>query len=594
MDASMKKKLWLSLLVGFLFFILLLTRPWYTPTIVNFTQVPEGAVVTVVLEDSWGREVRKTHDPSIQGKRFEFNSARVVGFESDWLGELGVSLQWHLTVVPYSFVKQISIDDPVPQRRWTLVTAAAISLFCSIIVILLFLLLCEWELAKAWSRKSKLGFGVVAISMCVMGAVLTPGLFGWDIVSNYVSAARFENSSFTGRFYSYLFIAGYQLLPALWLVTAANIFITLLSLFHIFSFAQRKNLEKFFYVMLALFILYPANLYMTYFPSRDLAAFWCFVMTLFKMYEIWLEKEEKWLPHAWLVFFATCAICLRQEALPLIGILLLYNIFQQQKHRRWLYSMTLVIPVMCWLPLSFSNRNHSLEYDFYEVTIFVNPLSSILSAKYSKELPPEVDQRLGPFFNNKYFLTHHNPFDIDPFHYGGLDREKATKEGFRQFRSAALGIILENPILFLQNRLVMAQAMLGFNSTRYMHIEDTYFIRPTLDLDKMFHSLPIQKYERWSWADRGLKAWRGFVTSKQEIYFQSYLIPILLWIIWLLFFRGRFFIIVSLVLLARTGLVLLSAPAAYYKYQLPLWMFVPFVLIYLLAEKRQATLLAAE
>jgi hypothetical protein len=317
-------------------------------------------------------------------------------------------------------------------------------------------------------------------------------------------------------------------------------------------------------------------------------------MTLLKLYEIWLEKKQDWLSYAWLVLFATSAILLRQEALPLIGVLLLYNIFRQKKNRRLLYSLTLVIPVISWMAFSFNNRNHLVEYDLYQSTVLINPLSNILTAKYAKELPKEVDQQLGPFFRNSYLVTHNNPFDIDPFHYGGLDREKITHENFLQFRSAALKIIMENPILFIENRLTLARAMLGFNPDRYMYTEDTYYVRLTPDLDKMFNTLPTQDYVRWTWVIQGLRKWRDYVTSKQEVYFQSYLIPLLLWPVWILVFRSRIFITLSAVLIARVGLVFLTAPAAYYKYQLPLWIFLPFVLIYLVAEKRQATQSAVE
>jgi|GEM_PF-5572313 len=585
MSRSLKQKLLFTLCGGLVLFGLLLSRPWYPPTTIEFTDVPSDATVFVTLEDGNGEEVRHTFGPQSRGAPVKYLLSRVISLEVDSPKLVTINLKWHAVSHPQLFVGYFAIEE-IPTSRWQTAPMAGMLLFSFFWPALFFLLSFEWAQFKTWPRRSLIGFGLITLSMCVLAVLAVPGFFGWDIVGNYISAANYESTAFVGRFYGHLLIAGYQLFPVLWLVTAANVFVTLLSLYHIYAFALRHDLERVFYAVMVFFFIYPTNLYLTYFPSRDLPAFWCFTMTLLKLYEIWLDKLRDWKSQTWLIVFATCAILLRQEALIILTPLLLYHGLRHERTRRLRLALLLVVPVGAWVIFSVPTKHSKLPDSYYQATILLNPLSSILAIKYPAGLPPEVDQQLGTFFKNDYLVTYHNPYDIDPLHKGGIIHATATLENYQQFRSAAIDIIWSNPGLFLKNRIGIMQTMLGFGKGDSMYTEDSYYADRTLEIDKMLAALPGPTYKRATWFEHVHYTLESFVSSRDKIYFQSYLIPFFLWFAWLMLYPSRSLHVLSLAVFLRGVLVIATAPAAYYKYQFPVWIFVPFVLIYAMVERR--------
>lgn len=587
MSRPFKQKLLFTLCGGLALFCLLLSRPWYPPTTIEFTDVPPDATVFVTLEDGRGEEVRHTFGPQSRGAPVEFLLSRVVSLEVDSPKLVTISLKWHGVSHPQLFAGYFAIEE-VPSSRWQLAPLAGMLLFSLFWSGFFLLLSFEWAQLKNWPRRSLVGFGLITLCLCGLAVLVVPGFFGWDIVANYVSAARYESTPFVGRFYSYLLMAGYQLVPALWIVTAANVLVTLLSLYHIYAFAIRRKLERVFYAVLLLFFLYPTNFYFTFFPSRDLPAFWCFTMAVLKLYECWQEPRANWTSFGWVLFFATCAILLRQEALIVLVPVLVYHALRYERPRRLRMALLLAVPIGAWSLFSLTTEQSMMPEKFYQTTILVNPLSSIVAAKYPGGLPPEVDKALGNFFKNDYLVTHHSPYDIDPLHKGGIVHATATPENYQQFRSAALDIIGSNPGLFVRNRIGIMQTMLGFKAGDPMYTEDEYY-RVSLDgVANMLDKLPGPAHQRFPWFEHVYFTIEGYVSSHDKIYFQSYLMPLILWVAWVVLFPTRSFRVLSLVVFARSLLVFATAPAAYYKYQFPVWIFVPFVLVYAIAE-RQAT-----
>ena len=232
---------------------------------------------------------------------------------------------------------------------------------------------------------------------------------------------------------------------------------------------------------------------------------------------------------------------------------------------------------------------HPMEAANYHATLIVNPLSYILKNKYPQGLPEQVNRDLGTYFKNEYLVRYQEDYEILPYHKGGVNY-LASQKDYNQFRSAAIMIILSNPWLFLKNRINMAGYIFGFNTNWSFIYSDEYSFSPARSseyIEDVKSELSVPKYSRPAWGSN-MTSYSGRLIRQHPIVFASYIIPLLLILgLFLTRYASRFYALLCLILGARIILVCLIAPAGYFKYQYPLWLFAPFSLFLLVAEKRR-------
>ncbi|MFP5491595.1 MAG: hypothetical protein ACLGG0_08845 [Bacteriovoracia bacterium] len=452
--------------------------------------------------------------------------------------------------------------------------------FVSFIVGLLFYLVCSY-LASGEIQilaRTFLGFSPILITFSVIAFALSPGLFGNDAFYNFQSATRYEFSSFVGTLYSSVSIVLYQLVPRFWIMSMAHIFVVIACLFGFYTYCERRERRVLFYISVSLFLIYPGNLGQIFYVGRDTAASWIFCLTLFRLCILQEEKSKSFNSFLLLGLLLAVAIMLRQETgFILVPCFLAVSFFSQQSSfKKNLVLLSIVLAVV--LSIGLISRPSSSHLAKYKATLLINPLSYILKKKYGDSLPSEVSANLGSFFKNEYLVRYQSDFDIDPFHKGGVNQSFKIEQ-FEKFMNQAFLIFWENKGYFLENRLKVGSKMLGFTNDK-PSFDDRYFdtIGHAFQKIKLRYSMPDAPRSKSGWL---LLAWyKDSLLRLTTFIGQSYLIPIFTICIYIFFSRkARALRIVSAFLLARTLLVCAIAPAAYYRYQFPLWIFSLFGLV---------------
>lgn len=424
------------------------------------------------------------------------------------------------------------------------------------------------------------------LSIAFLG--LFPGLFNYDSYAMLRDISNFETSEFHGLFFQSIIMSLFQLNPYPWTLTTLNIVCILGFLFHLSIIASELKVEKYYWICCFIFYLYPPNIVLTFMASRDPVSYWLFFVVTLEFY-LSLAKQDFTKRRAIQLSLAFGLSCLfRPETVfVLIPYLIMIASIFYRYHWKWFAYLTL-FPMITLLSKPIFNQtpigHHKVSIAAYETTLLINPLSYILKNKY-EELPPEINTKLGPFFKNENLIKYQVNNDIKPFHEGGVNFNRA--DAYPQFRSEALKIIFENPLLFIENRLKLAQTMLNFGGdNNYIGGGNEYLSEiPFFASSRTLFS--FDEYKEFPFLRRLMVSFIELKESHPQFIYKSYLIPFLLLVASLLLAPRRSAYSKLLILyLMRTALVILTAPGGYFKYNYALWLFCLFAFPCVIWERR--------
>ena len=274
---------------------------------------------------------------------------------------------------------------------------------------------------------------------------------------------------------------------------------------------------------------------------------------------------------------------MRQEGkIYLLLVPLCFFVSRRMAWRQIIQSsfMIFAVSLFLFLPLA---ESYSIQYS---ATVFINPLSAVLHEKGLQEASPQEQEELNHFFKVPYLIDFYNPIEIDAFHHQGI-RENVTQKDFEGFRRASLQIISRNLPVYFENRRLLALTALNFEGRPYAYGDDLANLTPeSKPVLEWFH-IPMKSPEHNLYQALSF-SWFDFVFYRLpeplRTLFSSCLIP-LLSLFFLLFCWQKYpeLFFPSFILLVRTGLVLLTAPAAYFKYISSVWLVGWLLLIYFFA-----------
>jgi hypothetical protein len=582
---SRTSKIILSILLSSLCWWLFYQRPWNPKLVLNLKNFI-GHEVKFKLEKPDGTIETLNLKPAPQSFEFSFLAIKplwiqIIDSGSEILKYQSGDKSFELQLIPSG-----TNFPPVDSQRFNQPILEAISLMSFLIFLIIWLILENFprEISLEW-RKYFLMFFIHASLLIFLFWLTFPGLMNWDSFQYFKTANQYEFSPFSGEFYISIVMVLYQFLPEIWILSLINAIAIFLSLTLISSISIKYKLERFYVLSLLLFFLYPANSLISFSSVRDISSFWFLIATLFYLFFMILNHDSSF-KSSLLLFFLVLISCLgRQESvLILIPGLLMIGL---KIHRQFLKNAIFIcVGVMVVQgSLKYVDPPQMDKYN-YQTTLLISPLSFIIKEKYPEGLPDELDKKLGKYFKNNYLLNYQSDFDIVPFHQGGVN-SSAMKEDFLQFRATSLELIFKNPWSWIKNRITISNFMLGF--TGLYLVSDDYFEYSKnypVFFNQMKQQLHANNHKRSEIAHQFVAIILKFV-NKYHIIFGSYLIP-LVTIFGLAVSNPtcRLYALFVFLLIFRTLITCAVSPAGYYKYLLPLWLFAPFSIILLLAERK--------
>ena len=557
--------------------------PWYPPIELNVRPLI-GHSLLLKIEKSNGDIIFRGYEPSeikpsiriMASKLLEITVTPPILSEISFkASNLEQKLIIHEGIT--SFPLQASVNhSSVVFEAYTII---AILIFLISWMILEFL---SWAPSQRWNQYAV--FFVLHISLVTLLFWGTyPGLIGWDTFENFSAAFSYYPSAFVGDFYLSLLMVLLQYFPESWLISFLNSFVIFCCLTALSTMAIRLKTIKYYLIGLTLFFLYPINAIISMFAVRDITSFWFFNTTLLCFYYSYVTENRSFKSF---LTIATCTIvtCLtRPEAFLVLlpGMVITSYFF----HKTFFRSALLIVALtFCAQFMTNIIQPHSMEINNYQTTLLINPLSSILKEKYPTSIPKEVSDELGPYFKSDYLINYQVDYEIDPYHKGGVNFEASEKD-YLQFRNAAIKIILSHPWLFLKNRIKLASYLLGFNNQWSYAFEDSFYKNWARFADVKAH-FTTRPDARPKWGNQIMVDFDKRIRQNPLI-FSSYLLPLLV-LVGMLFVRpfSGFYVSLCIIIGARTLMVCLTAPAGYFKYLYPLWLFAPFVLFLFMAERK--------
>jgi hypothetical protein len=582
---SRTSKIILSILLSSLCWWLFYQRPWNPKLVLNLKnfighevefklEKPDGSIETINLK------------PAPQSFEFSFLAIKPLWIQIIDSGNAILKYQ----TADKSFELQLSSSGtnfpPVESQRFNQPILEAISLLSFLIFLIIWLILENFprKISLDW-RKYFFMFFIHASLLSFLFWLTFPGFMNWDSFQYFKTANQYEFSPFTGEFYISIVMVLYQFLPKIWILSLINAIAIFLSLTLISSISIKYKLEKFYFLSLLFFFLYPANSLISFFSVRDISSFWFLISTFFYLFLMILNHDSSFKSSLLLFFLVLISSLGRQESvLILIPGLLMIGL---KIHRQFLKNAILICVGVMVVQGSLKYVDPPLMDQYnYQTTLIISPLSFIIKDKYPKGIPDELDKKLGKYFKNEYLLNYQSDFDIVPFHQNGVN-SSATEQDFLKFRSTSLQLIFQNPWAWVKNRFKITCFMLGFTGL-YLLNDDyfEYWRNYPLFYKETKQQLLANNHKRSNIAHHfAFKLFR-FV-NKYHIVFCSYLIPLL--IIFGLAVSNpacRLYALFVFLLILRTLITCAVSPAGYYKYLLPLWLFAPFSIILLLAERK--------
>lgn len=396
-----------------------------------------------------------------------------------------------------------------------------------------------------------------------------PGILNYDSFAYFERALALDYSFFWGAYYGSIVLILTKLFLFPWIITFFQVSLIYLFLIHLYLLFAELRLTRFYLVACLIFYLVPANFILTFHVTRDSIAHW--ILTLY-LIELWkfLSKGEYNSKNWW--HFGMCAMLptfLRPEATYLLILAFLYFLLRYPTLRKF-SALSLFSVLLATLPGKYLKHMDPMSEIHYQTTVLINPLSYILKRTYPNKLSESVQQELGSFFKNDNLIKYANDYDINPYHEGGLNYD-SSEQDYYQFRNATLKIILNNPKLFLENRLIFVSAMLGFQET-YLASDEYYTV------DKPFQNQVRTLIGADPNAQPPVAKRKRFLDHfNNALLFKSYLLPLVFLLLALfLTIPGGWYQQILCLLGARTILVILVAPATYFKYHYALWLFAIF------------------
>ncbi len=557
--------------------------PWYPLVELNFRPLI-GHSILLKIEKSNGDIFFRNFKPNEANPSIKIMASKLVELEVTPPVDSEIAFKVHnseqrlfihggVTVFPDQYSKA---DNLVVFEAYTIVS---VLIFFLSWIILEFI---RWSPSREWYQYAVFfALHISIITVLFWGTY--PGLFGWDTFENFSAALSYYTSAFVGDFYLSVLMVLLQYIPESWLISLLNSAVILACLTILSTMAIRLNTAKYYLIGLALFFLYPINAVISMFAVRDITSFWLFNITLLCFYYSYITQSRSFKSF---LLIATCTVitCLmRQEAFLVLlpGMVITSYLF----HKTFFKSSLLIVALTFCAHLMINIiAPNPMEGNHYQTTLLINPLSYILKEKYPTALPEEVIHELGPYFKNDYLVKYQLDFEIDPFHKGGINYEASEKD-FHQFRNAAIKIILSHPWLFLKNRIKLAGYLFGFRGGWIYAFEDSFYKNWThfADIKAQFSTSPKARPE---WGNQIMTDLINRI-HQNPVIFCSYVLPLLI-LICLLLIRPFcwFYASLCIILGTRTLVVCLTAPAGYFKYLYPLWLFAPFALFLFMAERK--------
>jgi hypothetical protein len=550
--------------------VLFLSLPWNSP--LSFTTKNLQGKLDLKLERSNGEVVFRNIDLSTAEQPIEISNQKL--------------LEAKFSNPQNGFAQEYNIQQSL---RFSSVTIFSVIFFSFFLTSLLFYLYALVLRIKETPHPQR-ALSIFSAHLLIMatGLYITfPGFFTTDSFHYFKNAANLKLSSFMGIYFSGFINVLYQLLPYPWILTAANIFIISLFFFHLYLISAQLRVLKYYFLACAVFYLFPFNFFMTFMVSRDTLGHWIFAIFLLEFYWVLATQNKDNSSKVSLTLLAMFSAFFREEVFYiLIPGLILFCFLWSKERLRWASATSLILLLFTGIkPLLFEIKAyHRISHYVYETTVLINPLTYILVNKYPEGLPKEVDERLGSYFKNDYLIKYHDNEEIFAFHNGGVN-PNPTEENYLQFRKAAMGIFLENPVLFLKNRIQLSVNMMGIKkksmTPNLFYLSDNLFIKNTKEI------LVFPDYIRPSWVEFSLSRYLQKL-SIPSYFYQSYIIPFLFLFLCLIISRGQgWYWKVLTIIIARSLLVMATAPAGYFKYNYALWLFCLFALPCVIWERKQ-------
>ncbi len=358
-------------------------------------------------------------------------------------------------------------------------------------------------------------------------------------------------------------MAGYQLFPTMHLVHALNAICVFLLLLGVLHRALLRQKQIVFWCGLALLFSYPANFNTVLSANRDVLAMW----TTGYLALLLLDKTP---PRGLVTFLLLLCLGLRNDLFA-VGVLVLPFLVAG---RKWAWASALGACLAATYLLSVAALPAE-KRAVYQSTVLVNPLGHILKHEYPAGLARETEEQLAGFFRVSALREFHNDYEIDPFHRGGV-RFDDVAGTYPAFRATALRLIAKHWPRFLENRLRMTLAMLGFSS-----------VSPALGIANAPESSSYlrENLTRIGQLESAQEIFAGLPAAMRWDYYQlpwqlkSYLIPLLVLALSFILGAAQGRWVLGLLVL-RFLLVAATAPAPMYKYNFNLWVFSCFVFIW--------------
>jgi len=446
---------------------------------------------------------------------------------------------------------------------------------------------------REFSLKEKILLGVVSFVQIFQLALVFPGIISVDNLRMLDILMDGSWSAWGSSSYSLSLLASHFIFLSPFRISILNLFILIFDLVCFLRLLPRKQ-PAWILALIMIFFCAPQTSLLILFENRDSLNSLLLVWLSLGLVAQWTPyRKDPWFHIYTLTLLTLFLIDLRQEAKILILLFPIGICWQKNMPTKRVLQLTAVIiftslSIILLQKYFFDLDSYPAEY---KATPLINPLSYVfhergLSAASEGEL-----QDLERFFKVQYLIDYYNPFEIWPFHKGGV-RYPFTEEDFKAFRHAALSIIARYPSLFLQNRLNLSKHMLMFEGSQF----------ETFDFLKLEIKLPHRKPLLWrqfvvdygpSFAPglkksmlKSFESIRSPSSSFARYFFASCFVPLVLMVTLIASYRilPQLFA-AALINIIRLLIVILLAPAAYFKYIASFWLLGWLFLIYILALK---------
>jgi len=427
------------------------------------------------------------------------------------------------------------------------------------------------------SIKPQLAFaGLMSLILAYFAGQHWPGHLSYDALIDYETGLRAINNPVTQIFYSSLHYA----FVLLWHSMASSMVLNLMLALFFFTFVYsqaRHRWSDHLLMSLCLFFFLGSkmNQHLMIFQNRDITFTWCFLLFL----AVFSRPQIRW---SFRILLFILSVCIRKETILLFPLVVVFELLRSKESasavlRRFILPAVILAAYIGGTPyIRLVNMDQ-----VYTVTSYLNPMMHILHKHGRTILKPAEAQQLSGILDIDRAIEIHNPVDIDEFHLNAVNREHLKAVGGEdRIRKVALRLFRDYPADFIENRIFLAGVMLGFSEKSYWFNNEA-FLNPLFK--QLQTALPTAVYSD------GPKAWRVVSAARELDWYRLLLascLPALLLISLSLIFwrRAPNTAMASVLLIARTCVVLLFSPAGYYKYVWSLSVWGAFVLALAWAE----------